>query len=255
MNELIDSYIQFLKDNITLKQVGEYTAITTPFMDRHNDCIELYVKENKKDEIYITDDGYTIDDLADSGFRFNTVKRKKILEDILKSYHLQIKNNELFTITSPQRFACSKHFFIQAILAINDLYTISKSNVSSLFFEDVATFFDDNDILYNQDIKITGKSGLDHNINYVLPAYKKNKIPERYIQVINNSTKSNTQSNIFLWQDLKNSRKRDNKMYILINNIDNSVKEEYIQAYKNYNISTLLWSEKDNIVNQLKLEA
>ena len=46
MKELIDSYIKFLKDNIVLNQVGEYTSVITPFLNKHNDCIKFYIKKN-----------------------------------------------------------------------------------------------------------------------------------------------------------------------------------------------------------------
>lgn len=252
MQKLIDSYLKFLKDNIILKQVGEYTSVTTPFLDRHNDCIQFYIKKDNKGNILITDDGYTIGDLELDGFSFNTPKRKKMLKEILTSYHMELDDNEcLVSKTTVDKFPFSKHFFIQGIMSINDLYSVNKTNISSLFVEDVAIFLDKNEIAYSNDVKITGKSGFDHTMNYILPGIKTKKIPERYIQVINSATKSNTENNIFIWNDLQNSRSTENKMFVLINDVENPVKQDLINAYNKYDIETLKWSDKDNIISKL----
>lgn len=117
MKELIDSYIKFLKDNIVLNQVGEYTSVITPFLNKHNDCIKFYIKKTENGEIYITDNGDIIDDLKSYGTYFSF----DMLRTILTTYHLQINDNEeFFTKTSIQNFPHAIHLFIQAIIFINN---------------------------------------------------------------------------------------------------------------------------------------
>ncbi len=44
---ILDEYIQWIRNNTKLRSVKEndsISVITTPFLDRHNDCIEIYVK-------------------------------------------------------------------------------------------------------------------------------------------------------------------------------------------------------------------
>ena len=40
--------------------------VTLPYLDRHNDQVEVYIKRNA-DDFTITDDGYTVADLEMSG--------------------------------------------------------------------------------------------------------------------------------------------------------------------------------------------
>ena len=252
MQNLIDSYLKWLKENIILKQIEEYTSEKTTLLNRHNNYIQFYMKKCKDGSIYLTDDGYTISDLESSGFIFNTKKRKELLNNILLNYHLELKDDCIITQTSEENFPFRKHFFIQGIISINDLFFTNKNNVTSLFLEDVNSFFENEEVYYNENIKITGKSGFDHTIDYVFPGMKKRNITEKYIKIINSPNKTNTESVIFMQNDLKQTRKSDNEMFVLINDIDNPIKDGVIQAYNNYDIETLRWSKKDYIMNRIK---
>ncbi|MGY0374435.1 DUF1829 domain-containing protein [Clostridium sp. JNZ J1-5] len=251
MKKLIESYYNWLKENTIINTIGEYTEVTTPFLDRHNDCIQFYIKKLPNNEIFLTDDGYVLNDLEDSGFTFNTLKRKNILNDILKVYHIDKKDDCLTIVTSEKDFPQRKHFYIQGILAINDLYNINKNNVASLFAEDVAKFLEENDILYNDNVKITGKSGYDHNIDYILPPNRKKNTPEKYIKVINNPSKNNTESTLFTWNDIKNYRKSPNLMFVILNDEDNKIKSDILSAYNSYDVKPLFWTKKNDIVKEL----
>ena len=84
IKSLIKQYSKWLSEQITVKEVGEYQEITTPFLDRHNDCIQLYLKELPEEGLYLlTDAGYTIDDLIDSGAALDTDRRRIIFNDTL----------------------------------------------------------------------------------------------------------------------------------------------------------------------------
>lgn len=252
MKNLIDSYYDWLKDNTVCTKVNNYTKISTPFLDRHNDCIEFYVKLYDNNNIFMTDDGYTLNDLEDYGFTFNTSRRKKLLNDILKSYHVEKDEDNCLTVnTTLEDFPIAKHFFIQCIIAINDLYNLNRTNIVSLFSEDFSKFLYDNDILCTPNVKLTGKSGFDHNIDYVIPGNKKN--PAKYLKAINNPDKSNTQNTVFLWDDLKPARGQNDIMMVVLNDVDNKVKGDIINAYKEYSIEPLLWSDKTNILKNLQI--
>ncbi|MDF2884418.1 MAG: hypothetical protein K0R54_4985 [Clostridiaceae bacterium] len=250
MKELIDSYYKWLKENTLLNTVGEYTEVTTPFLDRHNDYIEIYMKKLDTGDILITDDSYTLSDLEDSGFLFNTPKRKELLNNILLSHSLSLdENNAIITQTSVDDFPYRKHFYIQGILSINDLFVTNKSNVSTLFIEDVTTLLDDKDIRYVSDVKITGKSGYSHNIDFTIPHSKLK--PDRYLQLVNTPNKSTTEINLFAWNDIKEVRNQNSSMYVLLNDIDNKVRKDILSAYNKYDIKTLLWSNKDELIDEL----
>lgn len=255
MDKLIDKYYSWLKENTITSKIGEYTEVTTPFLDRHNDCIQFYMKMDVNNNVFLTDDGWVLNDLEHSGFSINTPRRKQLLSNILNSYHLELDHNNCITATaSIDNFPFRKHFFIQGIIAINDLYTVNKSSVASLFADDVAAFMDDNNLLYQDNFKITGKSGYDHNIDYVLPGLKSKDIPDRYLKLMNNPNKSTTESILFTWQDIKNTNRRKNtNMYVILNDEDKRViRNDITTALKSYDIKPLLWSDKKTLLDNLK---
>ena len=45
IKELNSQYFDWLRDNTILREINDdWTEITTPFLDRHNDCLQIYVK-------------------------------------------------------------------------------------------------------------------------------------------------------------------------------------------------------------------
>ena len=72
---LIDNYYAWLKDQTVLHQIDQWVEITTPYLDRHNDYLQIYVKESNGGFV-LTDDGYTIEDLAQSGCNLDSPKRQ-----------------------------------------------------------------------------------------------------------------------------------------------------------------------------------
>jgi len=85
VRQLLDSYAIWLKEKTDLRAIDKYVEITTPFLDRHNDHIQLYVK--KENGLFIlSDDGYTINDLIISGCDIDTEKRKQLLTQTLNGF-------------------------------------------------------------------------------------------------------------------------------------------------------------------------
>ena len=67
IQELLDKYTAWLRDNTTLREVEDSVEITTPYLDRNNDYIQIYAKRANGGFI-LTDDSYTIEDLRMSRF-------------------------------------------------------------------------------------------------------------------------------------------------------------------------------------------
>lgn len=54
-------YADWLKENIQEKQIDKNIfRISTPFLDRKNDYIEVYIIKEREGSFIITDDGYTV---------------------------------------------------------------------------------------------------------------------------------------------------------------------------------------------------
>jgi len=114
---LVNAYIEWLRQNISIKEINGIYEITTPFLDRHNDHLQIYVKKSDGGLI-LTDNGQTITNLRLSGFEF-TPEKRQILNSNLKSFGIQLIDEELVAKTTPEDFPQKKHNLIQAILYIS----------------------------------------------------------------------------------------------------------------------------------------
>ena len=114
---LINDYIEWLRQNISIKEINSMHEITTPFLDNHNDHIQIYIKKSDSGLI-LTDNGQTITNLRLSGFEF-TQEKRQILNSTLKSFGVQLIDEELIAKATPEDFPQKKHNLIQAILYIS----------------------------------------------------------------------------------------------------------------------------------------
>ena len=149
VQKMIDDYAAWLRAEITMATFGEYTELTTPYLDRFNDYMQIYVKQNTDGTIALTDDGYIIGSLISFGMTFKKgSNRQRMLDRIAVNYGISITGEEITTIATVQNFPHKKHMMVQAMIAIDDLYIISSENVADLFLDDVETYFIVNDIFY-----------------------------------------------------------------------------------------------------------
>ena len=132
IQKLLDQYLAWLKDKTTLRQVKDWIEITTPYLDRHNDYMQIYVKRENSGFI-ITDDGYTIEDLRLSGCELESKKRRDLFNLTLNGFGVKLVGDELRVHASSDNFALRKHNLVQAMLAVNDLFYMAVPMVASLF--------------------------------------------------------------------------------------------------------------------------
>lgn len=93
-----------------------WTEITTPYLDCHNDYIQIYFK--------IVDDGFLLADggstlsLMDEGGALNSPKRKKLLKTTLARYGVTERNGNLQVKATADDFALKKRSLVQVILSL-----------------------------------------------------------------------------------------------------------------------------------------
>jgi hypothetical protein len=180
IQKLLDDYVVWLRDKTSLRQVADWVEITTPYLDRHNDYVQIYAKKSNGAYI-LTDDGYTIDDLEQSGCKLNSPKRQDLLKMTLNGFGIQLHGNALEVHATPDNFSLRKHNLVQAMLAVNDMFYLSVPMVASLFYEDVVSWLDLHDVRYTPKVKFSGKTGYDHLFDFVIP--KSRSQPERILQI------------------------------------------------------------------------
>lgn len=250
INGLVDKYIDFIKEGISIDKLEDNIfEIETPFLDRRNDFITIYAifdKENKNN-IILTDNGLTLTDLELSGLEFSSPKRTKELQIVLNGLGVrQDKKKSLFVSATAENFAQKKHNLIQALLSVNDMFVLAQSKVMNLFFEDVSVYFDDNDIRYNPNIILEGKSHFNHKFEYLIP--KSKNAPERTIKLLNRPKSENLKATLFTFEDTR--ERRNGSGYIILND-EVSIKSDLIAAINEYRIKPILWSQKDSFKEEL----
>jgi hypothetical protein len=238
---LISEYLRWLKEGLRVSELESGCAIATPFLDRHNDEIEIYV-ERRDGGFLLTDDGYTISDLRSSGMAFSSEKRKARLTAILNGFGVRQEGEEIQVHAMPQDFAQKKHNLLQAMLAVNDMFVMGEEHVLSLFKEDVAAFLELNRIPVFPDFKLSGRSGFDHKFDFGLP--KTQRKPQRVVQAINNLTKDQALSFAFAVNDVRAIRAERLETFSFLNDADNPPNADNLVAIKAYDVLPLLWSRR-----------
>ena len=246
---LIKSYTDWLASKTSFADMEGIYEITTPFLDRHNDKLQIYLSEN--DGLFrLTDDGYIIADLISSGCAINTDSRKRYLEMILQGFGIHTnQDSELYVHTTASDFPKKKHKLIQAILAVNDMFALSKHRVANLFIEDVGKYLDENDIRYSPAVDFVGKTGLSHKFDYVIP--KSSKQPERLIRAINKPSRDSATTLLFAWTDTKDVRPANAKAFAIINDEDSDSVGTFINYLTPYGVTPIRWSERERFTNEL----
>ena len=212
---LVSSYVSWLKEELRIEPLESGCVISTPFLDRHNDEIEIYI-EKRDDAIWLTDDGYTLADLRHSSVALDTDKRQNHLKAILQGFGVRSQGDELCVATTLKDFPQRKHNLIQAILAVNDMFVMGEESVLQLFKEDVEKFLRLKGVPLFRDVKLSGYSGFDHKFDIAIPP-RGNK-PEGVVQAINRLTKDRAASLAFMVSDVERERGKGNLVaYAFIN--------------------------------------
>lgn len=248
IQSLLDDYSRWLKEKTQVREVEDWVEITTPYLDRHNDYLQIYAQRHGTEYI-LTDAGYILQDLEQSGCKLDTPKRKALLMMTLNGFGVKLNGDMLEVHASAANFAPSKHNLIQAMLAVNDLFSLATPMTASLFYEDVVAWLDTHEIRYTSNIKFTGHSGFDHLFDFVIP--KSRTQPERIIKAISSPSRETAQMVAFSWFDSKEVRPPNAKAYAILNDTERPVQVGVVDALKSYEVNPIAWSARDSVVDEL----
>ncbi len=248
IQRLLDDYHAWLKDKSVLRQIEEWVEITTPFLDRHNDYMQIYAKR-ANGGFLLTDDGYTIQDLEQSGCALGSGKRQDLLMLTVNGFGVRLENEALQVQAAPDDFALRKHSLIQTMLAVNDMFYLAAPVVTNLFYEDVVSWLDLHDIRHTPKAKFSGTSGYDHMFDFVIP--KSRDAPERIVRTVNSPDRQTAQTVAFAWMDTKAVRSPESRAYAILNDSERPVSEQVVAAIRNYGVSPVAWSDREGVRAEL----
>lgn len=247
--QLVDSYVAWLTKGMTHSRIDDdWVEITTPYLDRHNDCLQVYAKKINGGFL-LTDDGHTIEDLEQSGCAPNSRKHEKLLRVTLKGFGIELKNKALEATMSCVDDFPLKHNLVQAMLAVNDMFVLGVPATANRFQPQVAKWLDKNSVRYTPDVKLTGKTGYDHAFDFVVP--RTNAQPERIIRAIDEPNRDAVQNTAFAWMDTKEMRAADSKAYAVLNDSELTVPQEVTDALRSYGVEAVPWRARENVRKEL----
>lgn len=246
--DIMDEYFTWLKKSTQTVSINEWLEITTPFLDRHNDHIQIYARHI--DNSYeITDDGDTIRDLESSGMSLNGKTRQQITASILNGFGVRLSENSLTVKSDLASLPQKIHNLLQAVLSIGDLYLLNKPLVANLFKEDVEQFLRQHGVRFIPSLKLTGKSGIDQYFDFAIPSSEIR--PERILQAISRPTTQSIELFILAWLDTLERRPMGSIAYGFLNDKENEVREDLKEALTSYDIKPVPWSKREVVVPEL----
>lgn len=248
IRDLLEAHWKWLRDSTALRHVDGAVEITTPFLDRHNDCLQIYA-ERAKEGFLLHDDGYILADLAMSGFKLGSRHRAAVLTEVLNGFGVQREGDRLQVRAALNDFPTKKHDLVQAMLAVSDMFYIAQPNVAQMFIEDVAAWLDVKEIRYTPNSRITGRSGYTHHFDFIIP--KSTKAPERALRAVNSARKDYIESIIFSWQDTREVRAKDAESFVVINDSEKPVAPSALEALRTYAITPVPWTKREDFAAAL----
>lgn len=134
-DKLLTDYVNWYKKEAKFKDLSQNVIrIEVPFLDSFSDEIVMYAIKNKNNSITLTDDGWTLDNLKSNGVTISRSKnRKRIFTNRLNAFGITEKDGELTTTVEYKYFPTAKNRLLQAILAVNDMFMLSKNTTKSYF--------------------------------------------------------------------------------------------------------------------------
>lgn len=246
--ELIEEYVAWLRRGLSAEMLEGGCELTTPFLDRHHDHLQVYaLRKNAK--IILSDDGYTLSDIRTSGLEPTTAKHKAVLEAILKGFGVQLQDNQLLVETTARNVGERLHSLIQAMLAISDMFVMAQPGIAPFFWEDVRDFLDSHKVRYSQRVKLAGRSGYDHAIDFLIP--RSMEAPERIIHAINAPSQNIIANYLFVLGDTREARGAEFEAYAFLNDRDREVGGDVIEALETYNVVPARWSGREDYAQRL----
>lgn len=261
--DLARSYLDWLRDRVTLVKRGESIVLSTPFLDPFHDGIQIHA-EMRGGEVVLHDNGDTLDNLLSLGVRLEDSERRRgLIQRATAGCGVRFveTTGRLETSATPANVPQRAHFLITAVLRLNDLWMSAVPHRWTDFFEMVQEFFDSQGVLYTANVNLAGRT-VEHSIDFVVPLPKRR---ERLIKLVGDPKPQTAKVISFTWFDLQESRPNADRM-VLLNDVCvedpfarlegnvaeapaseyRQVSDETVAILRGYSTEVFRWSERDN---------
>lgn len=125
---MIKEYTDWLISGFSAVKTGEFYELTTPYLDRYNDHIQIYVHQNKNGTYFLTDDGAVISNLESSGISFSrSKKRRDMLLRIAGNFGVTVNGDCLEIQATKLDYPQKVHMLIQTMLIVDNMFMLNRT--------------------------------------------------------------------------------------------------------------------------------
>lgn len=250
LSEGVNEYYEWLKKRTFVRkdEATGWSVVSTPFVGIFNDTIDIFVKTQADGRILLSDDGNTLGNLELLGVNFkSSMGRKDILERAKLNYGVTFtKEGEIVKTVEKAEFVQGKHDILRAMLELSDMVNLTTHRVASVFRDDVKNLFHEKRVNVTPGFIASGRSGIRFTFDYLIAKPE----TEIVLQTFNHLDRPNLATFLFGVEEVKPVREqiseKEFKPIALVNDVDNKVKGEFLEALRNRNLDYMLWSEREN---------
>lgn len=254
---VVARYRDWLSEQVAWRDLDGFLEVTTAFLDRHNDHLQMYVR-CEGDTLLATDYGYTVNDLEMSGMSLSDPRQRELLNLILSGYRVRYEQeaNDALTVSSgSEEFPMRLHQLLSAMLAVDSLGYAgyldaeqglgekSKPISEQEFCGDVQKWLSDRAIPHESQVEYTGKGGVRHRFDFLIRGNGSGHT--KIVAAINTPARDQANRCAFAWIDTADSRSDDARGYALLNdaNVTGTIDTVVWDTLERHNVHPLCRSD------------
>lgn len=250
---LVEKYLDWVKGHSSEREVGAgWSALSFPFVDRHNDFLQVFVREDR-DGYLITDEGRTIRDLKRIGCDLKSkTKRRSLAASILRGLGLDpalLNSEEIATKAVNGEFPHKLNNILMSMMAIDGLAVATPSSVLTLFKEDVTDWLRTIGVKFEAGGLLTGKSENSYGFDFVIPARADGR--ESVVQTFDKADTIYIESFTYRVIDVREGVQGQWPEFYAMFSDSSAPNSKNRRALLTQGIDPWVWSERDQLARKL----
>jgi len=246
---LLNNYTKWLRRQyqVTHLQNSDSDEISTPFLNNIGDNIRLYVSNLADNSFQLDDDGETLNNLSLLGINVDSALRKRMIHNTCEEFSITLSEDILQVAGTVADFPAMKQHLISAILKIDDLSLLKKTNVQKLFAEELYNFLDKNDFGGLPQYAVKGQTGNSYKIDYVIPQNHAQSKPMRLVDFQDHVSFNQVAIAAYKFQDITNTLPVNASFSIIFNDTQHTLPVQALNAANKSGISLLRWNQQSSL--------
>lgn len=157
--QAIEAFLETLRNSFEILLGDEGCILVSPFLRSDNECIEIELITQSNGEIKITDNCDTLDYLFVNGLNVGRSKElQRRVGHIAKRFGVELHGEEVIRMSVPNELGRAIYSFVGAVQEISYLIYRKLRRPPPTFDEEVEKFLIANNVSYDPDFKLQGKS-------------------------------------------------------------------------------------------------